>query len=64
VEIPGAKTGELEEFEMKRRQKMKNLKTITLLTAIVAVQFVVIAAPAWAQQAHVDLTRYDERKPG
>ncbi len=35
---------------------MKTLKTITLLTAIVAMQFVVAAPPAWAQQAHVDNT--------
>ncbi len=35
---------------------MKDLKTITFLTAIVAMQFVVTAPPAWAQQAHVDNT--------
>jgi hypothetical protein len=34
---------------------MKSLKTITLLTAIFALQFVV-TAPAGAQQAHADKT--------
>jgi hypothetical protein len=29
---------------------MRNLKTVTLLAVIVAVQFVVTAPPAWAQQ--------------
>jgi hypothetical protein len=35
---------------------MTALKTVTLLTAIVAMPFVVTAPPAWAQQAHVDKT--------
>ena len=35
---------------------MKTLKTITLLTAIVTMQFAVTAPTAWAQQAHVDNT--------
>ena len=35
---------------------MKNLKTITLLTAIVAMPFVVASPPAWAQQAAGDNT--------
>ncbi len=35
---------------------MKNFKTITLLTAVVAMQFVVTTPTAWAQQAHVDKT--------
>jgi len=35
---------------------MKNLRTVTLLAVIVAMQFVVTASPAWAQQAHVDKT--------
>jgi hypothetical protein len=33
---------------------LKYLKTVTLLTAIVALQFVVTAPTAWAQKAHVD----------
>jgi hypothetical protein len=35
---------------------MKNLRTATLLAAIVVMPFVVTASPAWAQQAHVDKT--------
>ena len=35
---------------------MKNLKIVTVFAVIVAMQFVVIALPAWAQQAHVDKT--------
>jgi hypothetical protein len=35
---------------------MKNLRTVTLLAVIVAMQFVVTAPPAWAQQAHADKT--------
>jgi hypothetical protein len=35
---------------------MKNLKKVTLVAVIVAMQFVVTAPPAWAQQAHVDKT--------
>ncbi len=35
---------------------MKDLKTITFLTAIVAMQFVVTSPPARAQQVHVDKT--------
>jgi len=35
---------------------MTNLQKATLLTGIVAMQFVVTAPPAWAQQAHVDRT--------
>ena len=33
---------------------MKNLKTVTLLTAIIAMPFVVTTPTTWAQQAHVD----------
>jgi hypothetical protein len=33
---------------------MKYIKIVTLLTAIVSLQFVVTAPTAWAQQAHVD----------
>ena len=33
---------------------MKYIKTVTLLSVIVALQFVVTAPTAWAQQAHVD----------
>ncbi len=35
---------------------MKNLKAVTLLAVIVALQFVVTTPTAWAQQAHVDKT--------
>jgi hypothetical protein len=35
---------------------MKNLRTVTLLAVIVAMQFVVTTPPAWAQQAHADKT--------
>ncbi len=35
---------------------MKSLKKITLIAAIVAMQFVVTAPSAWAQQAHTDKT--------
>jgi hypothetical protein len=35
---------------------MKTLKTVTSLAVVVALQFVVIAPTAWAQQAHVDRT--------
>ena len=35
---------------------MKNLRTVTLVAAVVATAFVVTAPPAWAQQAAVDKT--------
>ncbi len=35
---------------------MKDLKTVTLVTAFVALQFVVTTPTAWAQQAHIDKT--------
>ena len=35
---------------------MKALNTITLLTAIVVMPFVITVPSAWAQQAHVDKT--------
>jgi hypothetical protein len=35
---------------------MKNLKIVTVLAVIFAMQFVVTAPPAWAQQAHADKT--------
>jgi hypothetical protein len=35
---------------------MKTLKTVTAVAVIVAMQFVITAPPAWAQQAHVDNT--------
>jgi hypothetical protein len=56
VEIPRAETGEVEEFPMKRRQKMKNLKIFTAVAVIVATAIIVTAPSAWAQPAPVDRT--------
>lgn len=46
-----------------RRQKMKNLKTVTAVAVIVAMQFVITVPLAWAQQATVDKIHIDKIHP-